>query len=457
MSFLNQTLFKNVNSFSLGLFRFVFGVFMLIEMIYYLKSGFFKDSVMVPYYNFPYDYLEFISPMGDSAMSFIHFMMGLSAILIMIGYYSRWASLLFFICFTYFLLCCRGLFNNHFYLFSLLSLLFVFLDADRSFSIRPKNKAKEKVIPMWQLNILRFQIVVVYFFGGVAKLTHDWLVLKEPMRETLKSFSPNGFIPSELMVSLFNYGGLAFDLSIGFLLLFRRTRTVAIIGVVLFNLTNAIIFDDIAIFPFVMLGTIVLFLDPEGKAIVKIKSFFVNNRGPSIKRTAGEYHQISKPVILGVVVYVLFQVLFPLRHHLITDNVVWTGIARKFSWHMKVQQRTEKEISFLVKDKLGGEEIMVDYNFINQRINNLQIGHMSQSPVMAWQFANWLEKRLNKELKAQKNKSFKDLEIYCTIQTSFNGRPAQYIIDPSIDLTKAPYSPFGANTWIMPLKEYSSE
>ena len=139
------------------------------------------------------------------------------------------------------------------------------------------------------------------------------------------------------------------------------------------------------------------------------------------------------------------------------DNVVWTGIARKFSWHMKVQQRSEKEISFLVKDKSSGEEIKVDYNFINQRINNLQILHMSQSPVMAWQFANWLEKRLNKELKAQKNKSFEDLEIYCTIKTSFNGRPPQFIIDPSIDLTEASYSPFGANNWIMPLKEYSNE
>ena len=69
---------------------------------------------------------------------------------------------------------------------------------------------------------------------------------------------------------------------------------------------------------------------------------------------------------------------------------------------------------------------------------------------MAWQFANWLEKRLNMELRAQKNKSFKDLETYCNIKTSFNGRPAQGIIDPSIGLTKAPYSPFGANNWIAP-------
>ena len=206
-----------------------------------------------------------------------------------------------------------------------------------------------------------------------------------------------------------------------------------------------------------MLGTVLLFLDPEGSIVGKIKSFFVNNRVPSVKRTSGEYSQISKPVMLGVGFYFLFQVLFPLRHHLTTDNVVWTGISRKFSWHMKVQQRMDKEISFLIKDKAGGEEIKADYTFINQKINNLQILNMSQSPVMAWQFANWLEKRLNEELRAQKNKSFEDLEIYCTIKTSFNGRPAQYIIDPSVDLTTASYSPLGENDWIMPLKEYPGE
>lgn len=52
---------------------------------------------------------------------------------------------------------------------------------------------------------------------------------------------------------------------------------------------------------------------------------------------------------------------------------------------------------------------------------------------------------------------FKDLEIDCTIKTSFNGSPKQFIIDPSIDLTKAPYSLFVANTGIISLKEYSNE
>lgn len=50
----------------------------------------------------------------------------------------------------------------------------------------------------------------------------------------------------------------------------------------------------------------------------------------------------------------------------------------------------------------------------------------------------------------------KDLEIDCTIKTSFNGSPKQFIIDLSIDLTKALYSLFVANTGIMSLKEDSN-
>ena len=56
-----------------------------------------------------------------------------------------------------------------------------------------------------------------------------------------------------------------------------------------------------------------------------------------------------------------------------------------------------------------------------------------------------------------KSDFLKDLEIYCNIKTGFNGKPKQLIIDPSIDLTKALYSLFVANTGIMPLKEYSNE
>ncbi len=456
-SFIQNHIFRNVDSFSLGLFRAIFGAFMLIEMMVYASTGFYEGSIISPQFNFSYDYLGFISPGSPAVMNGLHFIMAIAAILIMVGLFFRWACVVFFICFTYFLLCCKGHFNNHFYLFSLFSFLLIFTNADRSFTLNKKEKVKDKIIPIWQLNMLKVQVFVVYFFGGIAKLNSDWLVKFQPMKKSLQAFSKGGFLESDVMVMFFSYGGFLFDLLIGFLLMYKPTRKLAALGVIFFNVTNSIIYDDIGIFPFVMLSTLILFFPPESDMIKKIKSLFVNQNTRVKASTAAAFSPNNKLVLIGLGCYFAFQFLFPLRHHLITDNIIWSGISRNFSWHMKVQDRGMEEVSLLIINKDGGETIPFSKEQINKRINNLQIQTMVQTPSMVWQFSNWLEKRLNYELKKSKGKTFDDLEIYSRIKTSFNGREPQYIIDPSVDLTQVKFDPLGENSWIMPVLENDGE
>src|SRR5207342_1729744 len=66
---------------------------------------------------------------------------------------------------------------NHFYLLCLISFLLVFLPAHRAFSVdaQLKPKLRSRVAPAWTLWLMRFQVGVVYFFGGIAKLNGDWL------------------------------------------------------------------------------------------------------------------------------------------------------------------------------------------------------------------------------------------------------------------------------------------
>ena len=76
---------------------------------------------------------------------------------------------------------CKGHYNNHYYLYILLPLLLSMTNADNWLSIKnwlqrrkdPQFKAAE--IPNWQLFILQFQLFIVYFYGGLAKLNTDWL------------------------------------------------------------------------------------------------------------------------------------------------------------------------------------------------------------------------------------------------------------------------------------------
>ena len=81
---------------------------------------------------------------------------------------------------THIFLAEKGAFQNHFYL---LSLLMIFLPAHRAFSIDALRSrvAHSATTPVWTLWLLRGQVALVYFYGGVTKLHADCLQ-GEPMR-----------------------------------------------------------------------------------------------------------------------------------------------------------------------------------------------------------------------------------------------------------------------------------
>src|SRR5260221_13981818 len=89
------------------------------------------------------------------------------------------AGIFFFFMDFYFLLLDKSYYNNHMSLYSLLGLLF---------SLAEETKRKDGVItvPNWVLRIMQFQIVVVYFYGGLAKINPDWIFRHEPVLSILK-------------------------------------------------------------------------------------------------------------------------------------------------------------------------------------------------------------------------------------------------------------------------------
>ena len=70
------------------------------------------------------------------------------------------------------------------------------------------------------------------------------------------------FFTTEWAAYFFSYGGLSFDLGIGFVLLWRKTRWLGILAVFFFHLMNNWMFS-IGVFPFLMIGATVLFLEPD--------------------------------------------------------------------------------------------------------------------------------------------------------------------------------------------------
>lgn len=449
MSFFSKSsILKPTNANTLGIFRFFFGLFMIIETYYYHTSGLIKKGFIAPKVLFPYDYLEFIKPLPEPIMHLILGLMALGAIMITIGWRHKIGSLIFFLGNTYFLLLDKGIYNNHIYLFSLIALLLIFTNASNSFSLKNKfSLNSQSNIRNWELWIFRFQIIIVYFYGGIAKINYDWLFRFEPMKTALKAISSSP-IP-DWIAGFMAYGSLMIDLSLGFLLLFKKTRLFAIIFLLIFHLSNGVIFNDIGIFPYLMIASCILFFD--GHEIYQfIRTKFGANSKDAKKEPSNTVsdnlevalsnHSVSTIFFPLLILYIAFQILFPLRHLTLPNQVDWTNIAQQFSWRMKIQSRDVIKSDFFIVDWDNNRKIPFKHN---KYINTMQIKKMAEDPRMHLRFAHFIVSKAA-EFDVNNPEIRGDLILNC------NGQGPYTVINNETDLLKVDYSPFKVADWILP-------
>src|SRR5690606_24796200 len=98
-----------------------------------------------------------------------------------------------------------------------------------------------RTVPVWCIYLLRFQVGVVYFFAGMAKLTTDWLVHAQPLDIWLHARTDvplmGAFFGQRSVAYAMSWGGFLFDTTIALFLLWGRTRLVAYVVLVLFHAT----------------------------------------------------------------------------------------------------------------------------------------------------------------------------------------------------------------------------
>ena len=142
---------------------------------------------------------------------YVHFfVLALAAFCMMVGFFYRAAAVVFWLGYTYVFLIDKCWYLNHYYLIALLSFIAIFLPADRRLSVDAWRKPaiRTNVAPAWTLWLLRAQVGIPYFFGGVAKLNADWL-RGEPMRTWLANSTDfpviGQFFTQEWCVSIFVY------------------------------------------------------------------------------------------------------------------------------------------------------------------------------------------------------------------------------------------------------------
>jgi hypothetical protein len=409
-------------------FRISFGLIMLWEIFEYSFYGNLKYKFVSPLYHFPYYGFSWIPQLIEGQIYILFILLGVLATFIIIGFLYRLSSILFFLFWSYFFLLDKAYYLNHFYFIALISFLLIFIPANKNLSVdaRINPSIKTYYVPSWSLWILRFQIAIVYFYAGIAKINFDWLH-GQPIRMWLymhsKYVNPalKNFLLSDLTVYLFSYGGLLLDLFIVPLLLWKRTTFIAIIFGGLFHILNMKFFN-IGIFPWVMIISNFLFLKPQLYKNVADKLF----SSLSLK-LPDHLNEIpirrNRYLLVLLSLFFLIQITVPLRHFLYPGNVSWTEEGHMFSWHMMLRQKIGKA-RFWVKDKDKNRIYKLNtYKYLNK----LQHDIMASDPEMIVQFAHFI----NEELM---NEGIENIEIYVDSLVSLNSRKPQILVKADFNL-----------------------
>lgn len=444
-------LFKPVDISFLVFFRVVFGGIMLWETYRYFTHSWIARYYVDPVVNFTYYGFSWVRPWPGRGMYIHFFVLGLAAACVMAGFLYRITAPVFFLAFTYFFLLDQTRYLNHFYLVSLIGFLMCFLPAERAFSVDAllRRKIRSDVVPAWTLWLLRAQIAIPFLYGGIAKLNSDWIHGGEPMRSWLrpltKASGGSPIFTTDFVVYTFVYGGLLLDLLVIPLLLWRRTRLFAFAAAVLFNLINATIFD-IGIFPWLMLGALLIFFPPEmfrrfARAFMSPGEEFVDTGPKTIAETSiCPSLTKSQKITLGLLgAYLAFHLVFPLRHYLYPGNVSWTEEGHNFSWHMKLRTKSGEAV-FTVTHPQSGQTWTInpgDY------LESHQLTKVITKPDLVVLFAHHLVEEKRRE-------GYENVEVRARIMASLNGREPQLLIDPEVDLAKEEVRLL-PTPWIVPL------
>lgn len=422
----------------LVVFRIAFGLLIALDMLWHVQHGFIRDHFIEPARHFTYFGFGWVRPLPGDAMFLPFAAVGLSGVMIALGWRYRIAAVVFFAGFAWIFLTDQSLYLNHNYLICLLGFLMILLPAHARCSLdaRAGRVTASTTVPTWTLWILRFQLTVVYVYGGLAKINPDWL-RGEPVRAWLAGRADipviGPWLTHEIAPYFFAYGGLLYDLFVVPLLLWRRTRWLAVAMTAFFHLTNATLFD-IGIFPWIMLATTFLFFPPD-----QIGRLFTRGQKGRPALVPAPSRFVLRPALLAVLaVYAGVQLLMPLRHWAYPGDVAWTEEGHRFSWRMKLRSK-QGWVTYRVVDPATGRTDTVQPE---RFMTGWQAVRMATRPDMILQGAHWLAADAEK---AGRPRPLVYADAWCVL----NGRTPRRLIDPAADLAAQRRS-LAPSPWITP-------
>ena len=429
----------------LALYRIGFGILVMFSLARFAMNGWIESLYLEPDFHFSYYGFSWVKPIG--IYTYLVFLICFSsALFVSIGYKYRFAIITLFLSFTYIELMDKTTYLNHYYLISCISFLMIFLPCASFFAVDSKKNIK---VPKWTIDSLKFLIVIVYIYAGLAKINSDWLLHAQPLKIWLRAKYTIPIIGETLLQKdfsyyLFSWGGMIYDCIIPFLLLYKRTRYFAFFMVLVFHIMTRILFPPIGMFPYIMIFSCIIFFDNgvHKKILDFIRSILKLKVKNDNKFDSHSSRIIKHRFILPILsLFFILQIIFPLRSIFYPGELLWTEQGYRFSWRVMLIEKAGYT-TFKVVDNSSNKFQLVDNM---EFLTPFQEKQMSFQPDMILEYAHYLGATFEK-------RGFKDVSVYADSYVTLNGRPSKRFIDPKVDLLKQK-NDLKHKTWILPLKD----
>ncbi|XP_063863574.1 vitamin K-dependent gamma-carboxylase-like isoform X2 [Scylla paramamosain] len=411
------------------------------------------------------------------------------------GWRWRASCTVYLLGYWYVLLLDKSTWNNHSYLYGLLTALMLTAEPHACWSVDVRAEGGARHVPFWNYFMLRAQVFFLYFFAGVKKLDSDWLA-GHSMRHLGEHWV---FYPFRIFVSvavvdfyIIHLGGFLLDLTLGPLLLWTPSRKLALVFGSFFHLMNSQIFY-IGMFPWVCLATLPIFCrcdwprtllaslpklpalrtpcqrgsegggkaddDTVNKEEIEVKrggekgkeqtkvtrkveehetlSALKRNKNCSYPDVAGVTGKQKATTVL-VACYLLTQTALPFSHSVTKGFNTWTEGPYGYSWDMMVHSWDTLHVKVTAVTTAGGHRLYVDPNMW------VSSPRWSSHADMAVQYCLCVQSRL-----AALGHSV--TAVHLDVWKSLNGRFQQRVFDPTVNILEAPWSPFNETPWVLPV------
>lgn len=428
-------------------FRVLFGLAMTYAIVRFVLKGWVDQLYLQPTFHFKYFGFEWVEVPPGNMLYVVFGVLACASIFVALGLFYRVAIALFFLGFTYIELLDITTYLNHYYFISLVSFLLCFVPANRCMALDNLlwPHYGRSMVPAWAIAMFKWQLGIVYFFAGLAKLNPDWLFRAQPLATWLP---PRVNLPIigwifkyKASAYVFSWAGAIYDLLVPFFLYRRQTVVWAYLAVVGFHVITGALFP-IGVFPLVMMLLTTVFFPATwhrkfwDAVAARFRKVFRTHQLRELVGRGLWRPRYYPAVAIFMVIYFIIQLLMPLRYLSYDGNLFWHEQGFRFSWRVMLMEK-EGTAQFTVREPKTNRTWEVNNALY---LTPLQEKMMATQPDLLLQFAHFIDNEY-------RQRGIENPTVTVDAQVSLNGRRIRSFVKEGVDLSTV-NDGFGKRWWL---------